>query len=123
MSARILLVEDERGIQIALRGLLQREGYELSVVDSGAAARESLASSAFDLLLTDLSLRDGVSGLDLARDAAKEHPKMPVILITAFGSERVASDASEAGVFDYVPKPFNNDQVREVVRRALTSAG
>lgn len=120
MSARILLVEDERGIQIALRGVLRREGYQLSVVDSGAAAREALASRGFDLLLTDLSLRDGVSGLDLARDAAARDPQLPVILITAFGSDRVASEAAEAGVFDYVPKPFNNEQVREVVRRALS---
>lgn len=117
--ARILLVEDEPGIQLAMRGLLRREGYELRVAGSGREALEKLAEEHFDLLLTDLSLPDGVSGLDLARHVKESASGLPVILITAYGSESVAEQASQAGVFDYVPKPFNNDRVREVVRRGL----
>ncbi len=118
-AARILLVEDEPGIQLAMRGLLRREGYELSVAGSGREALEKLAEEHFDLLLTDLSLPDGVSGLDLARHVKESASGLPVILITAYGSESVAEQARHAGVFDYVPKPFNNDRVREVVRRGL----
>ena len=119
MSPRILLVEDEPGIQLAMKGLLRREGYDLHVAGSGMEALDRLGSGAFDLLLTDLSLPDGVSGLDLARHVKQEALGVPVILITAYGSERIAQEASDAGVLDYVPKPFNNEQVREVVRRAL----
>jgi DNA-binding NtrC family response regulator len=123
VSARILLVEDEPGIQLAMKGLLRREGYELQVAGSGTEALDRLGTGSFDLLLTDLSLPDGVSGLDLARHVQRESLALPVVLITAYGSERIAQEASDAGVFDYVPKPFNNDQVREVVRRALGIEG
>ena len=119
MSASILLVEDEPGIQLAVRGLLRREGHEIQVAGTGSEAQELLADSRYDLVLTDLSLPDSVSGLDLVRLVHDQHPSTPVVLITAFGSERIARDAVSAGAFDYVPKPFNNDELRAVVRRAL----
>jgi len=122
VSARILLVEDEPGIQLAIKGLLRRDGYELSVAGSGMEALDQLGTGHFDLLLTDLSLPDGVSGLDIARHVRDESLGIPVILITAYGSDRIEKEASLAGVFDYVPKPFNNDQVRAVVRRAIEQA-
>lgn len=121
MGAKVLLVEDEPGIQLAIRGLLRREGHETAVASSGREAMSLLAEEDFDLVLTDLSLPDGVSGLDVVRHAGDKRPGTPVILITAYGSERVARDAVDAGVFDYVPKPFNNDEIRAVVRRALGS--
>jgi len=121
MGARVLLVEDEPGIQLAIRGLLRREGHETAIASSGSEAMRLLADQAFDLVLTDLSLPDGVSGLDVVRHAGDTRPGTPVILITAYGSEHVARDALAAGVFDYVPKPFNNDEIRAVVRRALAS--
>jgi two-component system response regulator PilR (NtrC family) len=119
MSSSILLVEDEPGIQLAIRGLLRREGHVTSVASTGTEAIELLAAQAFDLVLTDLSLPDGVSGLDLVKHVGESRPGTPVVLITAYGSERVAQEAVSAGVFDYVPKPFNNDELRAVVRRAL----
>jgi len=121
MGVSVLLVEDEPGIQLAIRGLLRREGYETAVAANGKEAIEALAARGFDLVLTDLSLPDGVSGLDLARHVREERPETPVILITAYGSEDIAQEAVEAGVFDYVPKPFNNDDIRAAVQRALVS--
>ena len=119
MGAAILIVEDEPGIQLAIRGLMRREGHVTEVATTGAEALELLENRRFDLVLTDLSLPDGVSGLDLVRHVAQFQPETPVVLITAYGSESVARDARAAGVFDYVPKPFNNDQIRAVVRRAI----
>ncbi len=119
MGASILLVEDEPGIQLAIRGLLRREGHTTAVASTGSEAIELLADQDFDLVLTDLSLPDGVSGLDLVRHVGESRPGTPVVLITAYGSERVAQDAVAAGAFDYVPKPFNNDELRAVVRRAI----
>ena len=121
MAASILLVEDEPGIQLAIRGLLRRDGHALSVASSGGEALELLASRSFDLVLTDLSLPDGVTGLDIVRHVSRQTEGTPVVLITADGSEEVAREAVAAGAFDYVPKPFNNDEIREVVRRAITS--
>ena len=121
MGVSILLVEDEPGIQLAIRGLLRREGHDTTVASTGTQAIELLADGAFDLVLTDLSLPDGVSGLDLVRHVGEHQPGTPVILITAYGSEHVAKDAVEAGAFDYVPKPFNNDELRAAVQRAIAS--
>lgn len=122
MGASILLVEDEPGIQLAIRGLLRREGHETRVASRGKEALDLLAEDEFDLVLTDLSLPDGITGLDLVRHIGKHRPGTPVVLITAFGSEDVAQQAIAAGAFDYVPKPFNNDEIRDVVRRAIEAS-
>ncbi len=119
MKPRILVVEDERAIQLALSGLLRREGYEVACAGSGEAALSALAETPFDLVLTDLALGDGPSGMDVLRGAKAQRPDFPVILITAHGSEKIAVEAMKAGAEDYVPKPFNNDEIRVVVRRAL----
>jgi DNA-binding NtrC family response regulator len=119
VKARILLVEDERAIQLALRGLLGREGYEVVVAGSGEEAAARLREAAFDLVLTDLALGHGASGMDVLRAAKAERPECAVVMITAHGSERIAVEAMKAGAEDYVPKPFDNDEIRLVVRRAL----
>jgi len=119
MRARILVVEDERAIQLALRGLLGREGFDVVVAGSGEEARACLREAAFDLVLTDLALGRGASGMDVLRAAKAERPECAVVLITAHGSERIAVEAMKAGAEDYVPKPFDNDEIRLVVQRAL----
>ena len=122
MKGHILIVEDEPGIQLALSGLLRRDGHTVTTARSGAEAFERLESDPLDLVLTDLFLEDGVSGLDVLRHAKEHRPHLAVIMITAYGSVHVARDAMAAGAEGYVPKPFNNDEIREAVRRALASA-
>ncbi|MBW2267400.1 MAG: sigma-54-dependent Fis family transcriptional regulator [Deltaproteobacteria bacterium] len=119
MNARILLVEDEKAIQLALSGLLRRQGYEVEVAGSGDVAIAALRDAAFDLVLTDLALGRGASGMDVLRTAKQLRPETAVVMITAHGSERVAVEAMKGGAEDYVPKPFDNDEIRLVVHRAL----
>ena len=119
MKPKILVVEDERAIQLALSGLLRREGYEVGIAGSGDEAIASLAESAFDLILTDLSLGSGPSGMDVLKHAKKVRPETVVVMITAHGSEAIAVEAMKSGAEDYVPKPFDNDEIRLVVQRAL----
>ena len=120
MSApRVLVVEDEAGIRLALTGLLRREGYEVVQCERGADALAQLEASEFDFVLTDLALGDGPSGLDVLRIARERQPETPIVMITAHGSEKIAVDAMKLGAEDYVPKPFDNDEIRLVVRRAL----
>jgi DNA-binding NtrC family response regulator len=119
MNARILLVEDEKAIQLALSGLLRREGYEVEVAGSGDDAIALLRDAAFDLVLTDLALGRGASGMDVLRTSKELRPETVVVMITAHGSERVAVEAMKGGAEDYVPKPFDNDEIRLVVQRAL----
>jgi len=119
MNARILLVEDEKAIQLALSGLLRRQGYEVEVASTGEDAFSELDDASFDLVLTDLALGRGASGMDVLRRAKELRPETVVVMITAHGSERVAVEAMKAGADDYVPKPFDNDEIRLVVERAL----
>jgi DNA-binding NtrC family response regulator len=84
-----------------------------------ALARLASAETGFDLVLTDLALGRGASGLDILRAAIAKQPEVPVVMITAHGSEKIAVEAMKAGACDYVPKPFDNDEIRIVVARAL----
>jgi DNA-binding NtrC family response regulator len=119
VKARILLVEDERAIQLALSGLLRREGHEVELAGSGEEALLRLAETSFDLVLTDLALGRGLTGMDVLRAAKERRPETVVVMITAHGSEKIAVEAMKAGAEDYVPKPFDNDEIRLVVQRAL----
>ena len=119
MKARILIVEDERAIQLALSGLLRREGYDVEVAGSGDEALAKLAAAPCDLVLTDLALGRGASGMDVLKGAKRLRPETVVVMITAHGSEKIAVEAMKNGAEDYVPKPFDNDEIRLVVQRAL----
>jgi DNA-binding NtrC family response regulator len=119
MSARILIVEDEHAIRLALRGLLTRAGYEVELAENGEVAAGKLRADAFDLVLTDLALGRGASGMDVLRLAKQERPETGVVMITAHGSEKIAVEAMKAGADDYIPKPFDNDELRVVIARSL----
>ena len=119
MKARILVVEDEKAIQLALSGLLRREGYEVEVAGTGEDALAKLGETTFDLVITDLALGRGMSGMDVLRSAKELRDETLVVMITAQGSEAIAVEAMKAGAEDYVPKPFDNDEIRMVVHRAL----
>jgi DNA-binding NtrC family response regulator len=119
MNAKILVVEDEKAIRLALGGLLRRSGYEVELAENGEQARERLSGGGFDLVLTDLSLGDGASGMDVLAASKQARPEAAVVMITAHGSERIAVQAIARGADDYLPKPFDNDELRLVVARNL----
>jgi len=119
MKPKVLVVEDERAIQIALSGLLTREGYEVDTAGSGEIALKLLADGVYDCVLTDLSLGEGASGMDVLKRAKEIRSTTTVIMITAHGTEKIAVEAMKAGAEDYVPKPFDNDEIRVVVARSL----
>jgi DNA-binding NtrC family response regulator len=119
VSARVLVVEDEKAIQLALRGLLRRDGYDVDLADTGEDAKRMLAEKPYDLVITDLALGRGMSGMDVLRASKEARAETAVVMITAHGSEKVAVEAMKQGAEDYVPKPFDNEELRVVVRRAL----
>jgi len=119
MKARLLVVEDDRGIQVALRALLVKDGHDVVLAGSGAAALVELAEGTFDLVLTDLALGRGPDGLAVLRASKETRRETPVVLLTAHGNERIAVEAMKAGADDYLPKPFDNDELRVVIARAL----
>ncbi len=119
MSERILVVEDEHAIRLALKGLLRREGFDVELAEDGEVAEKWLRQESFDLVITDLALGGGKTGMDVLRVAKEERSETAVVMITAHGSEKIAVEAMKAGADDYVPKPFDNDELRVVVARSL----
>src|SRR5437667_155172 len=107
MRGRILVVDDERAIGIAIQRLLGARGHEVDAVLSGEEALRRLAEPGYHLVITDLSRR-GVSGMDVLRWEREHAPETAVIMITAFGSEKIAVEAMKLGAADYIPKPFGH---------------
>ena len=116
---RVLIVDDEPDILELLELALLRMGLEASRAKGVKAAIELLGRHHFDLCLTDMRLADG-EGLELVEYIAKNHPALPVAVITAHGSLDNAIAALKAGAFDYLAKPVSLDQLRSLIKSALT---
>src|SRR3954463_6154656 len=118
-AAQVLVVDDEPDIRELLELTLVRMGLDVASVGSIAEAKERLKNERFDLCLTDMRLGDG-EGLDLVRHIAVQAAEVPVAVITAYGSAENAVAALKAGAFDYVSKPVGLEQLRALVRSALS---
>ncbi|HEX7248937.1 MAG TPA: sigma-54 dependent transcriptional regulator [Burkholderiales bacterium] len=116
---RVLVVDDEPDIRELLELTLVRMGLGVQSVGSLAEARALLKDARFDLCLTDMRLSDG-EGLDLVRHIASLGVDLPVAVITAYGSAENAVAALKAGAFDYVSKPVGLEQLRALVKSALS---
>jgi len=116
--ARILVVDDERSMQEFLEIFLRGEGYEVATAGDVAAARALVESDEFDVVVTDIQMPGG-TGLDLLRTVNEIAPETMVIMITAFATTETAISAMKEGAYDYLTKPFQVDEIRLVVEKAL----
>jgi two-component system, NtrC family, response regulator PilR len=116
---RVLVVDDEPDIRELLELTLSRMGLGVVAVGTIAEAREQLKGARFELCLTDMRLADG-EGLDLVRHIGSLDDDLPVAVITAHGSAENAVAALKAGAFDYVSKPVGLEQLRALVKSALS---
>jgi DNA-binding NtrC family response regulator len=116
--ARIVIVDDEPRMAAVVRMALERDGYECEPCDGGAAALAAIEARGADVVVSDLRMPD-MDGIELLRRVRAAHPTLPVILLTAHGSVPSAVAAMREGAFDYVAKPFDNDELRALVGRAL----
>ena len=114
---KILIVDDEEAIRVSLGGLLGKEGHEVRLAEHAPQALELLEEEGADLVITDLSM-PSVDGLELFDLVRARRADQLVVLMTAFGDERTAVRALKQGLYDYVPKPFGNDEILAVVQRA-----
>jgi two-component system response regulator AtoC len=115
---QILVVDDEANLRRVLAALLSRDGYEVHSAGDGESALAFLKEHHIDLVITDLRM-PRMNGMDLLRSALREDPTLPVVILTAHGTVDNAVEALKTGAFDYVSKPFDKDEVRMVVRKAL----
>jgi two-component system response regulator AtoC len=120
MTATILVVDDEPAVRFTLTEALGDRGHEVRAAESGAAALTML--DGVDVVITDLAM-PGIDGLQLLAKIRERDATLPVVLLTAHGSERIAVAAMRAGAHDYLVKPFDIDELALVVERALELVG
>jgi two-component system response regulator PilR (NtrC family) len=114
----ILVVDDEPSLREFLSILLEKDGYAVFTAASGAEALAVLRSEVIDLVITDIQM-DGMSGLELVSRIRAQSPEIVVLAITAFGSSEIAIEAMKCGAYDYINKPFQVDEIRIIVTKAL----
>jgi len=117
-NGTILVIDDEPVLQDVLGSLLTGDGYEYLQATTAADGMQILREEEVDVVLLDLMLPDR-SGLDLLPDIKEFDPHLPVVVITAYSSVESAIEAMRRGAFHYVPKPFKNEEVLHLVRRAF----
>jgi two-component system response regulator HydG len=122
MSRRVLLVDDDPAMCTMVRAHLTKRDYEVTTREVAADAFEILRASDFDAVITDLQMR-GMDGLELCERIVADRPDVPVIVITAFGSLELAIAAIRAGAYDFVPKPFDIQQLCIALDRAIQHRG
>jgi DNA-binding NtrC family response regulator len=118
VKARVVIVDDEPRMAAVVAMALGRDGYDCEPCPSAAAALEAVAARGADVVVTDLKMPD-MDGIELLRCLHAARPALPVIMLTAHGSVPTAVAAMREGAFDYVTKPFDNDELRALVGRAI----
>ncbi|NOY91724.1 MAG: sigma-54-dependent Fis family transcriptional regulator [Deltaproteobacteria bacterium] len=115
--ARVLVVDDEENIRLVLRKVLQKNGYSVDTAASAEEALERLDDFGPDFLIADVRM-PGMSGLDLCRELEARASTATVIVMSAYGSVELALEAMKAGAYDYISKPFKQDEVLLALRKA-----
>jgi len=117
----ILLIEDDRRSAQSLERVLKAKGYVVSLADRGDEGLERARNETFDVVVTDLRM-PGMGGLELVKELHLAKPRLPIVLMTAFGTTETAIEATKHGAFEYLLKPFDMPELLEVVSRAIASA-
>jgi two-component system response regulator PilR (NtrC family) len=115
---RILVVDDEESMREFLSIMLHREGYKVDAAGDGAQAVARLKEQDYDLIISDIKM-PRLSGLDLLAHVRQRSPETAMIMITAFSTTEQAVEAMKQGAYDYITKPFKNEEIRLIVKNAL----
>jgi two-component system response regulator PilR (NtrC family) len=117
-TASVLVIDDEEIMREILQTLLEREGYSVRLASSGQEGLDLARALPFDAVITDVMM-PGLDGLQVLDELKKHDEELPVVMITAFASMESAIVAMKKGAFDYITKPFKNDEVLVVLRNAI----
>ncbi|MCR4402514.1 MAG: sigma-54 dependent transcriptional regulator [Firmicutes bacterium] len=117
-ATSVLIVDDDEGIRETLEAVLSEEGYEVAAAGTGRDALELARGREFHLVLLDLRMPD-MSGLEILPRLRSELPRTPVIIMTAYGTIKTAVEAVKQGAYDFVSKPFDLDEMRITIEKAL----
>ena len=118
MVEKILIVDDELNMRLVLKALLNKEGYDVVTAADGFEALKILKGGDVEVVVTDMKMPK-LDGMGLLERVIREYPSMPVIIITAHGTIATAVDALKKGAFDYITKPFDQDELKSVIHKAI----
>jgi two-component system response regulator PilR (NtrC family) len=122
MKTRILIVDDELSMREFLSILLEREGYEVAVAGSAEEALRQIDASLFDLVISDVQM-PGLNGIELLARIKEVTPETAVLMVTAFSTAEQAVEAMKLGAYDYISKPFKNEEIKVLISKALEKQG
>ena len=117
----LLIADDEPNIRRVLQAIFVKEGYEVHIAENGVKALEWASANPVTLLITDLIMPD-MNGVELIQKVKQRHPDAVAIVITAYATIKTCVDAMRYGASDYITKPFDMDEIKAVVKRAVTRA-
>ncbi len=115
---KILVVDDENSLREMLSILLQRQGYQVEQATDGVAALSMAQEDSYDLIISDIQMPK-MNGIELLRQLRSQGNNVTMMMITAFSSTEEAVEAMKLGAYDYITKPFKNDEIRLVIKNAL----
>lgn len=115
---RILVVDDEANMRVVLKAMLKKQGYEVETAGDGVEALAILKRRDISVIVTDLRM-PRLDGMSLLERVVQTHPSIPVIIITAHGTVATAVDALKKGAFDYVTKPFEQEELKNAISKAI----
>ena len=118
-TPHILVVDDELSMRELLEVLLAKEGYKVTCAKNGRDAISMINKTVYDLLLCDIRLGD-ITGIDVLKALREENQDTVVIMISAYASTEVAVEAMNEGSYDFVPKPFDNEELKKTIKNALS---
>ncbi len=117
-TPHILVVDDELSMRELLEVILVKEGYKVSCAENGRTAISMIKRTYFDLLLCDIRLGD-LTGIEVLKASKDQNQDTVVIMISAYATTEAAVEAMNQGAYDFVPKPFNNDELIDTIKNAL----
>ena len=115
---KILIVDDELNMRLVLSAMLKKEGFEITAAADGAEAIQILQAKPVSVVITDLKMPN-IDGMELLEHITQKYPKIPVIMITAHGTVATAVEALKKGALDYIMKPFELDDLKNVIAKAI----
>src|SRR4030066_1007380 len=119
MNERLLIVEDEETLCDSLKRVLTREGYVVDTVGNAEAAFEIFEKGFYNVIITDIIL-PGITGIELLKRIKDQSRDQIVIIMTAYASLETAVEALRYGAYDYVVKPVMHEEIKQIVKNALT---
>ena len=114
---RILVLDDEPIVCKRLKPSLEKQGFEVDTFTRSFEALQAVEQTKYDIIITDLKM-EGMDGMRFLQEAKKLYPETEVIVITGFATMETAKESFKKGVFDFIAKPFNLNEIQKVVQRA-----